>query len=373
MKPIRPVSQLGRPQVHGRIRTGDKSPKGAPRALSAFRFTSPDRGAIEALAGQYGGAVTEWVEPKAAVQGQWQVFTEASEIDVLLPEGALSTGYESWSGGGCQRRCDGETCVLPPNAEGDMEEAPCLCARQGVMVCSPKVRLAVALPGIEFRGVWRLDSSSWAAADEMSAIEPVLQQVQARGILRAKLVLERRSKMTGAGKRNFTVPKLVLAATLEELAAGMASLAGVPVHAERMPALGQGDDEGLAASVATAVAHDVDGSSGGYTPDDEITDAELIEQEDPPLTGADEGMTYLEKQWEWAVDVIEARCDLTRDEIIRGLCLSVSSGVAEKVNHLDVDNWGRLVGKAETLARSGFAITGVAEDGRLLVIRDGAA
>lgn len=359
VKTIRPTRDLGRPQEHGRVRTGEKTKSGAPRALSAFRFTSADRQAIDALAARYGGTVREWNEPKAAVQGQYEVLTEAAEIDVLLPEGALSTFYEHWQGSGCQRRCDGETCTLPLSGpDGDTEEAPCLCNVQGVMLCKPKVRLAVALPGIEFRGVWRLESSSWAAADEMASIEPLLQQVQARGILRAKLVLERRSKMTAAGKRNFTVPKLVLAATMEELASGSASLAGIPVHTEEPKgALGMGDyrppfdDES-----ALPYERPFDPAS-----DDEITDAEVVE--DTP------GTSEQEKKWLLHMDTLIAATGLTRPELVRGLVLSATDGEKEDLVGLPLEEWSAVCQKADDLVSGEFEVTGVALDGRLRVKR----
>lgn len=366
MREIRPVAAFGasgRVQEQGRIRLGEKGDKGQPKSLNTWRLTSPDKEALDKLAARYGGTVTRWEEPRAAVQNQWQVTTESNEIDVLLPEGALSVFYEKWTASGCERRCDGDDCTLALNPDGDAPVVPCLCASQGHMQCAPKSRLSVVLPDVAFKGVWTMTTSSWNAAEELSAMEPMVTAMQGRGILRAKLVLERRSK---PGKR-FPVPMLVIDATPEELAAGQGSLVGIPVRSEPQQALGTGKvEEGEATTREGVDTRDVEpGSVEGAASsppslDDEITDAVLIDED---------GMTYLEKQWESSLDVIEATSGLERAVIVKGLCVSVSDGLADRVNQLNDDGWARAVGKAETLARSGFEVTGVADDGRLLVKR----
>jgi hypothetical protein len=319
--------------------------------LAAFRFTSPDKEAIETLAAQYGGTPQPWDEPKASVQGQWEVFTEADTIDVLLPaDDALSVWYEKWAGSGCERRCDGLVCTLPnAGPDGDDEEAACLCSKQGIMSCSVKTRLNVVLPGVNFMGVWRYESTSWAVADEMSAIEPILQSVQARGILRARLVLEQRSKITPKGKRNFTVTKLVLAATMEELASGMAGLPGIPVSTQQPAgALGTGKIEG--------------GGQPGEVPppslDDDIVDAELV-----PTAGISEQ----ERAWLGWLDIIEQASGLARDDIIRGLVLSATDGRMDALDGVSEEEFGMVCDKAEQLVKGQYEVTGVGLDGRLKV------
>ena len=105
MKPIKPLAQLGRTPEQGRIRLGVKTER-AMKSLDTFRFTSLDKSAIEQIASIYGGAVKSWTPPRSK-QEQWEVITTTSEIRVYLPPHSIDVWYEAWSGGGCQRRCDG--------------------------------------------------------------------------------------------------------------------------------------------------------------------------------------------------------------------------------------------------------------------------
>ena len=49
MKPIKAIQDLGRTPEHGRIRLGVKTER-AMKSLDTFRFTSPDKEAIEQIA-----------------------------------------------------------------------------------------------------------------------------------------------------------------------------------------------------------------------------------------------------------------------------------------------------------------------------------
>ena len=67
-KDIVPIAKdYGRIPEQGRIRLGIKTER-AMKALDTFRFTSPDPGAIEAIAGLYGGKTKPWIEMKATPQ-----------------------------------------------------------------------------------------------------------------------------------------------------------------------------------------------------------------------------------------------------------------------------------------------------------------
>jgi hypothetical protein len=101
----------------GRIRLGDKADSGAPRKLSKFRLTSASRALLEAAAELYGGTVQDW--QGAPDDGYFELYTDTDTLDIILPpvfsdrDGSptlpYSQAYELWSGGGCQRRCDGAT------------------------------------------------------------------------------------------------------------------------------------------------------------------------------------------------------------------------------------------------------------------------
>jgi len=243
MSQIVPIRNLGRRMAEqGRIRLGKKSGR-SMTSLSTFRFTSPDRAAIEAIAGHYGGTAKAWSDPKASPKDQFEVETTASEIRVWLPPDSLSVWYEQWTGGGCARRCDGVDCqVAQPTSDGaEPTTVSCLCERAGKMECRPYTRLTVILPEIRFGGSWRMESKGWNAAHELPGMVELIEQLQAQGIVDATLRLEQRSKMANGQKKNFVVPILALPHTPEALLSGAASVTALP-SAPSVAALAAGPD-----------------------------------------------------------------------------------------------------------------------------------
>lgn len=214
----------------GRIRLGVKSGS-AMKSLDTFRFTSPDRGVIQQLAALYGGTAKPWRDAKASPPDQFEVITETKEIPVYLPANALSVWYELWSGGGVQRRCDGEVCQVPRTTPGgwEMSETPCICMARQQMECRAHSRLNVILPGVSFRGVWRLETKGWNAAHELPGMVNVIETMTAAGqLVQANLHIQRRVQSTPAGKRNFVVPGLTLTHTAQEMIAGVADVRALP-------------------------------------------------------------------------------------------------------------------------------------------------
>lgn len=305
MKGIVPVTMLAdRLPEMGRIRMGVRavSQKGKeyPKSIDKFRLTSPDRAALEEAAVLYGGTVQPWREPKANPPDQWQLITTANTLDVLLPdyEGALSTFYELWGGGGVIRRCDGVTVEVA--GQDGMEQAPCICDAKQRLDCKPTTRLNVILPRVRFGGVWRLETHSWNAAHEMPAMETVLAEMQVRGIKRAALVLDRREDMKGGQKRHYVVPRLMLDMSVELALTGAASVAAL--QAGNLPALPAGSsppaNPGTEPGVGTEPGSEpADGDSqmtregtDWFDADDEIIDAEIVEEQggdDEPAPAVD--------------------------------------------------------------------------------------
>lgn len=222
---ITPVDQIRRrlPEA-GRIRMGVKGGKQGRMSIDTWRFTSPDRASLDALAQLYGGEVKPWVEPKAN-PNQFELRSEAKELRVALPPDPLSTFYELWSGGGNLRRCDGVTCDL--NAHDGRTEVPCICDAKGEMDCKLKVRLTVILPDVRFLGTWRLDTSSWNAAQEMPGVVDAILAMQGTGIVRAVLRNEARTEIVHGKRKKVQVPVLGFDATLDELAEGQAAIGKV--------------------------------------------------------------------------------------------------------------------------------------------------
>lgn len=275
---IVPISSLTRrlPEA-GRLRTGVKSGR-AMKAIETWRMTSHDRQAIEQVAEIYGGTPKPWTD--APTPGQWEVITTAPELNVVLPPDPLGGTpiYEAWSGGGCQRRCDGVTCQTPTSGPDgtEMAEVGCMCAAKGEMVCKPHTRLSVILPDVRFGGTWRYESAtSWNVAQELPGMVDLIKSLQDKGLTRALLAIEHRKSVSGGKTKKFTIPVLRVADTLDQLAAGHARVTALPAGAP-MPELAAGT--GPALTPGPAPAED---------PDDEIVDAVLVEDEDHAYIPAD--------------------------------------------------------------------------------------
>jgi hypothetical protein len=221
----------------GRIRIGQQVPTGngksRPAALETFRFTSQNRRAIEAIAKEYGGDCVKW--DGAPVGEQWEVFTDAAEIPVVVPPEAMSYSvfYELWSGGGCRRRCDG--------VADSISDGPCLCDPDN-RECSPHTRLSVMLAQYPGTGLWRLDTQGYYAATELGGAMEIVDMVQAatkRSVLPGHLRLERRSVKREGKTHNFVVPVLAFAIDMAALATGNAAalVSGTPALSSPAPAL----------------------------------------------------------------------------------------------------------------------------------------
>lgn len=232
----------------GRIRIGQQVPTKTggrrPEKLDTFRLTSSDRRRIEQAAEAYGGKVEEWKAPAGA---QWQVITERSDLDVIVPPSDLSfsQSYELWSAGGCQRRCDGVTESL--------SEGPCLCdpvERE----CDIHTRLSVLLRDLPGLGVWRLDTSGYYAATELAGAVEIIGIAAGTRLLPARLRLDQRSvKRQVDGKAQtfrFAVPVLDIEVTPELLLAGgqgqPLELAAAPRAMTPVPALETGEGRTIA-------------------------------------------------------------------------------------------------------------------------------
>jgi hypothetical protein len=231
MRAIVPISNMQRrlPEA-GRLRTGVRAGKAA-KAIPTWRITSHDEEAVGQVAAIYGGTPRPWKD--APTPGQFEVITEAAELRIVLPPDPLGNTpvYESWSAGGCQRRCDGLTCQTPTTGPDgtEMTEVPCMCSAKGEMVCTPHTRLSVILPDVRFGGTWRYESStSWNVAQEIPGMVDLIQSLQERGLSRALLGIEHRRSVVGGKTRRFTIPVLRVADSMDGLLAGSARVGALP-------------------------------------------------------------------------------------------------------------------------------------------------
>lgn len=212
--PIKPIVLQRRLAEVGRIRIGQvlptKNGRTRPAKLDRLRFTAASRPLIEQVAAAYGGEVAEWT-PANGGAAQWEVITDVDRVPVLVPPASVSQYMETWSGGGCQRRCDGETELLSGGA--------CICAAQDNMVCKPTTRLSVMLRDIPGLGVWRLESHGWNAAAELPDTAEFL--ARAGGYIGAWLYLKPQRSVKDGQTRDWMVPALeVEGVTPAQLLAG---------------------------------------------------------------------------------------------------------------------------------------------------------
>lgn len=197
----------------GRIRIGQKvatsGGKTRPAKLDRFRLTSPSKELLDRVAKQYGGTVNPWTPDGGA--GQYEVITEATRMPIHVPPQPVSQYFELWSGGGCQRRCDGVTELL--------KDRPCICGPDPEQrSCKPTTRLNVVLSEIEGVGMWRLESHGYYAALELPGVAELLAQTG--GYVEAFLGLEQRTAKRDGKTRHWMVPTIDLAITPAALMAG---------------------------------------------------------------------------------------------------------------------------------------------------------
>lgn len=223
-----PIIQIQRRMMElGRVRLGDKGPKGEPRKLNTFRFTSASRTLLEGVAEKHGGKVAEW--KGAPDEGYFQVTTDATELKIVLPpvfsdaDGSptlpYSQWFELWSAGGCQRRCDGETEALSGK--------PCMCdpekrKENDPAMCRVVTRVSFMLPDVPGLGVWRIDSHGWNAAVELPGTIDVLSAATpAHSFIEAVLSIQQRSRKVKGQTRRYIVPVIELPdINVRQLAAG---------------------------------------------------------------------------------------------------------------------------------------------------------
>lgn len=195
----------------GKIRLGEKGARGEPRKLETFRFTSASKQLLDAVAAIHGGTVRVW--EGAPDEGYFEVTTNARELNIILPpvfsavDGTPTAPYsqwmELWSGGGCQRRCDGVTESLSGKA--------CLC-KPDERECKITTRISLMLPEIPGLGVWVCESHGWNAAAELpGTLEALLLAASEARFIPAVLRAEQRTKKTpGEPTKKFVVPVIDL-------------------------------------------------------------------------------------------------------------------------------------------------------------------
>lgn len=252
----RRVRELGRIRI-GQVVGAGNGKRGRPEKLDRFRFTSASKELLEKVAALYGGTVQPWT-PANGGQPQWEVVTTSNRLPILVPPQPVTQWYELWSGGGCQRRCDGEREVLT--------EKPCMCDPDPTQrMCKPTTRLNVVLKDVEGIGVWRLESHGYYAAVELPESAEFL--ARAGGYVSGWLSLEARSAKRDGKTRNWMVPTLEIDITPAALLAsglptgpalgtGQQAAAALTGSAPAALPAGQADDTAMLAAIAAATTLD---------------------------------------------------------------------------------------------------------------------
>lgn len=251
--PGRIISMQRQARELGRLRTGYTDTSGTkPRPVKSLTWvvTSHAEHYVQAAAEAWGGEPEKW-QPLGGGAAQWRVITEASALDAILPPGdPLSQSYELWSGGGCARRCDGVTETL--------SDSPCLCRDQHGddfheqpkgKVCSATTRLNVFLPDMPDVGVFRTETHSYYAAQEIAgAVDLIRSAVGPDAIIPIRLRIEQRQRKAEGKTKNFPVVVVELRGITTGQVLGASVMGGrelaARAHAE---ALGPGANPAAAA------------------------------------------------------------------------------------------------------------------------------
>lgn len=268
--------ELGRIRIGAQIVRGDRK---VPTKLETFRFTTPSRPAADMVAELFGGEVHEWL-PDGRKVAQWEVMTGVDRLPVAIPPGEpLTQWWELWTGGGCARRCDGQTLTAPRELAGQ----PCKCPPAGAEraelaksgnACRPTTRLSVILPDLPDLGVWLLATGGYNAAVELAGTAELLHRAATAGVmLPATLRLEQREvRRVGQPVQHFAVPVLELEVSLRQLVDGTAAKTALPPAPSPARAITSG---GTPAPASRPAAPPVDG-------DDDVVDAEIVDDPERP-------------------------------------------------------------------------------------------
>ena len=203
-----------------------------------LRVTSPVRAVVEDIAAAYeGDAVAVWERQDGP--SEWETRLRPRPIRVtLLPGSSLSQWWEHWSGGSCDRRCDGShdivgnrPCSCPPVDERTDREHD----------CQPVSRVTLLLPRMTMLCAGRLDTGSRIAASSLMGTIQAAAVLLDQGVLVAGTLYVRTREQ---GARHYSWPEITLdgPGQLPSLAksASSGSAAPLPGATSALPA-GEGE------------------------------------------------------------------------------------------------------------------------------------
>lgn len=374
MRAIVPVHEIKRRITEqGRIRMGVKvsmgEGKSRPKKLDRLRFTSADKRAILKIAELYGGDATEW--PEGPDPNLWQVTVTADRVPVVLPPDPLSGTpiYELWSGGGCQRRCDGIDCTLAVATDAGPDTQPavleCQCRAQNKMLCKPRTRLNVVLRDVPFGGTWRLESTGWNAAEELPANVDMVMHVQNEGLATAELGITQRNRMVRGHMKHYVVPSLTLPESILALAEGRMRLTALG-QAREVPALPApagdwyDDDEIVDAEV---IDEDVGAGEGPETSDDKVPPADPLEPPAPTRRVQSPRVKALHAGLRQVIDI--PGIDVDVNSLRHSLVMLVTEGRSPSTKDMNDAEEQRALELVDDLLQGRRRFIGVADNGKM--------
>jgi hypothetical protein len=209
----RRMRQLGEIRIGHVVPTGktrrDGKPGTRPAKLDKFRFTSPSREILTAVAELYGGEVRPWT-PANSGPAEFEVYSTVNRLPVLIPpRDAVSQWYELYAGSKCQRRCDGVTELK--------SDRPCMCDPDN-RDCAITTRVNVMLRDVPALGQWLLVSKGYYAAVTLPPAAELL--AQAGGYVAGWLGMEEKTAIVNDKPARFMVPTLDVEITPAALMAG---------------------------------------------------------------------------------------------------------------------------------------------------------
>jgi hypothetical protein len=189
-----------------------------------LRATSPIRSVVDSIQEAYNGeGVIEWQRDGSR---EWSTLLPARPLRVILvPGSSLSQWWEHWSGGTCDRRCDG--------VMDHLRGCPCTCPPPEERVdrqhhCIPKSRITLILPRMAMLCAGRLDTGSRIAAASLAGTMAASAMLLDSGVLlSATLKIGFRNK----GRSHYVYPEIVI-----DGAADKTALAAAPRRTEIGPA-----------------------------------------------------------------------------------------------------------------------------------------
>lgn len=205
----RQARELGRLRS-GHTVNGEKGPR--PVRSATWIVTSHNEDYVKAAAELWGGKPEKW-EPLGNGAAQWRVITEVDAIDAIMPPGdPLSQTNELWTRGGIGRRCDGIT--------DQITDSPCLCVAQfgeefykqsKDKRCSATSRLSLILPAMPDVGVFRVETKSFYAANEIAATVDVIRAATGgNSLVPVQVRIEPRTSISEGKTKQYPVIVLAL-------------------------------------------------------------------------------------------------------------------------------------------------------------------